>query len=251
MKNRYSRNRIYLNEEEQAIVKETPILLAGCGIGSVIAECALRFGFENLTIIDGDQVEQTNLNRQNFTEGDVTLKKTEAIQRRLKEINSDAVIKVYDCFLTEDNLEEFILEHKIAINALDFSSDVPLKFDKICNDKNIPVLHPYNIGWGGLVTVVSSGGSDLETIARPNRKFSEIDFVEYALGHLEFLGNPQSWATEILKRYLAEEGNIPPPQLAIGSWTVAAMCTTILFDIATEAQIKKFPAFYFSSIKSS
>ena len=43
---RYSRNRIYVSEEEQERVRKTRILLGGAGIGSIIAECALRFGFE-------------------------------------------------------------------------------------------------------------------------------------------------------------------------------------------------------------
>ncbi|TGX79503.1 hypothetical protein E5358_14850 [Palleniella muris] len=69
---RYSRNRIYVNAEEQKKVRNTRILLGGAGIGSIIAECALRFGFENITIVDGDKVELSNLNRQNYTEGDIS-----------------------------------------------------------------------------------------------------------------------------------------------------------------------------------
>ena len=52
---RYNRNRIYVSEDEQEKVRETRILLGGAGIGSIIAECALRFGFENIVIVDGDR----------------------------------------------------------------------------------------------------------------------------------------------------------------------------------------------------
>ncbi|MDE5980784.1 MAG: ThiF family adenylyltransferase [Bacteroidaceae bacterium] len=62
---RYDRNRLYITDEEQQKVKETRIVFGGAGIGSVIAECALRFGFERMTIVDGDKVEESNLNRQN------------------------------------------------------------------------------------------------------------------------------------------------------------------------------------------
>src|SRR5690606_39476281 len=86
----YVRNRIYLDYSQQEVIKETPILIAGCGIGSVIAECALRLGFENLTIIDGDIVEESNLNRQNFIENDISQSKVEAIKLRLEQINSKA-----------------------------------------------------------------------------------------------------------------------------------------------------------------
>jgi len=65
MDKRYSRNRIYVTLEEQEKIKRYRILLGGAGIGSIIAECALRFGFENITIVDGDRVELSNLNRQN------------------------------------------------------------------------------------------------------------------------------------------------------------------------------------------
>lgn len=67
MDEKYSRNRIYVNESEQKLIKNYRILLGGAGIGSIIAECALRFGFENITIVDGDRVEESNLNRQNYT----------------------------------------------------------------------------------------------------------------------------------------------------------------------------------------
>jgi tRNA A37 threonylcarbamoyladenosine dehydratase len=49
MEERYSRNRIYVSENEQSVIKNTRLFLGGAGIGSVIAECALRFGFENIT----------------------------------------------------------------------------------------------------------------------------------------------------------------------------------------------------------
>ena len=128
METRYSRNRIYLTEDEQKIIKYFPVLIAGSGIGSIIAECGLRLGFENITIIDGDSVEKSNLNRQNYTEADIEIPKTEANTKRLKAINSNANIKCHNCFLTPENVQEFIHGHRVAINALDFTSDVPLLF---------------------------------------------------------------------------------------------------------------------------
>ena len=42
----YSRNRIYIKLDEQEKIKHFRVLLGGAGLGSVIAECALRLGFE-------------------------------------------------------------------------------------------------------------------------------------------------------------------------------------------------------------
>ncbi|OED43732.1 hypothetical protein AB832_02420 [Flavobacteriaceae bacterium (ex Bugula neritina AB1)] len=248
MEKRYSRNQIYLSYEEQEIIKEYPILLGGSGIGSVIAECALRLGFEDITIIDGDQVELSNLNRQNYTQNDISIDKTEALYNRLHAINQNANIKVHNSFLTPENITTHIKGHRIAINALDFSSEVPLLFDKICQEQNIPVLHPYNLGWGGLVTVITPNGLSLDSIAKNGEKFNEVVMVEYASSYMKFWGDPQKWINEIIQKYKNKKEMVSPPQLSIASWMVAAMCTHILYNIATNKGIKKFPEFYLSSI---
>jgi molybdopterin/thiamine biosynthesis adenylyltransferase len=248
MDTRYSRNRIYLTKEEQGAIKNYPILLGGAGIGSIIAECALRLGFENITIIDGDQVELTNLNRQNYTEDDIATDKVIAIKKRLMAINKKANIKVHSCFLTKDNVEQYLDGHKIAINALDFTSDIPLLFDEICQQKNIPVLHPYNLGWGGLITVIAPSGLSLKSIEKPYEKFNEVNMVEYASSYLQFWKTPQDWIDDIIKKYKKEKEVLPPPQLSIASWTVAAMAAHLLFNIATNKKFKKFPEFYLSTI---
>jgi len=248
MEDRYSRNRIYIKEEDQEIIKNFPILLAGGGIGSIIAECALRFGFENITIIDGDQVEQSNLNRQNYTEEDIATNKVDALAKRLLSINKNAKIKCLDFFLTVENVGEYIKGHKAAINALDFSSPVPLLFDTACQKLNIPILHPYNIGWGSLVTIIAKDGLLLNTIASTEEEFNEVTMVQYASSYLRFWGNPQKWIDDIVEKYKKEEDDLPPPQLAIASWSVAAMCTHLLYNIATGKKFKKFPEFYLSTI---
>lgn len=245
---RYSRNRIYLSEEEQDMIKNYPILLGGAGIGSVIAECALRIGFENITIIDGDTVEVSNLNRQNYTEEDVAEYKVDAIKKRLLSINRNAKITIHNCFLTSENAEEYIQGHKIAINALDFSSDVPLVFDQICQRENIPVLHPYNLGWGGLLAVIDPNGIALNSIEKPGEKFNEVKMVEYTSNYLKFWRTPHTWIDEIIEKYKNEKESLPPPQLSIASWTVAAMSAHVLLKIATGKEIKTFPKFYLSTI---
>lgn len=250
MESRYSRNRIYINQNEQTLIKDTPILLGGCGIGSVIAECALRLGFENFTIVDGDQIELSNLNRQNYTQDDVNKFKTEALKNRLLTINPKANIKAYNKFITNDNVNSFVEKGMIAINALDFSSDIPLLFDKVCQENNIPILHPYNLGWGGLVTVILPEGLSLDSIKKNEDNFNELNVVEYATSYMKYWMKPQNWLEEIIEEYKNEQKKLPPPQLSIASWLVASMSTNILFKIATKKKIKVFPEFYLSSINN-
>lgn len=248
MENRYSRNRLYITDEEQKRIKEIPILLGGAGIGSVIAECLLRFGFENLTLIDGDIVALSNLNRQNYTEKDISKPKVEAIKEKLLSINKEAKITIHNCFLTPDNVDNYIEGHKIAINALDFVSEVPLLFDSICQKKKIPVLHPYNLGWGALVLVIKEN-QGLNILEKPNQHFNEVNVVDYVSDYMRYSGNPQEWLEEIIEKYKAENRELSPPQLSVASWMVAAVCTNIVFDISTNRAVKTFPEFYFSTIR--
>lgn len=248
MKKRHDRNRLYINTEEQDLIKETSILLAGAGIGSVIAECLLRLGFETLTIIDGDVVELSNLNRQNYTENDISKSKVQAIKERLLSINSEAKITIHNCFLTPENVDQYIEGHKIAINALDFTSEVPLLFDSLCQKKNIPVLHPYNLGWGALVLVIPEN-QDLRILEKPNERFNEVNVVDYVSNYMRYSGSPQEWLEEIIEKYKNENKKLPPPQLSIASWLAAAVCSTIAFDITTNKPVKLFPDFYLSTIR--
>lgn len=249
MEERYTRNRLYITEEEQRYIKNFPILLGGAGIGSIIAECLLRFGFENLTIIDGDVVELSNLNRQNYTEKDISISKVNALKERLLSINSNAEIKVHHCFLTPENVQEFIKGHKIAVNALDFTSEVPLIFDETCQNHGIPVLHPYNLGWGTLVFVISEPPG-LRYLSKKDEKFNELNVVEYATGYLSFWGNRKTWIEDIIKKYKEENGSFPPPQLAVASWLAGAVSTHIAFEIATGKTVKTFPEFYLTTIQN-
>ncbi|KAF9658538.1 MULTISPECIES: ThiF family adenylyltransferase [Tenacibaculum] len=246
----YSRNRIYIKPEEQELIKNYPILLGGSGIGSNIAECALRLGFEKITIVDGDEVEVSNLNRQNYTEDDIKTDKVEALSKRLLSINPKADITVHNCFITKENIHSIIEGHKVAVNALDFTSDIPLMFDKICRDKGVPIIHPYNLGWGALVSVITPDSLSLESIAKEEEKFNEVKMVEYAVSYMKFWGKPQKWIEDVIEEYKKEKEVLPPPQLSVASWLVASICTHLLFNISVGKPVKKFPEFYLSSINS-
>lgn len=247
METRYSRNRIYVREDEQEKIKNYRIFLGGAGIGSVIAECALRFGFENITIVDGDNVELSNLNRQNYTENDLGNPKAEALAKRLLQINPQANIKVHNGFIDANNLHALLQGHDVAINALDFATDVPFLFDTACQQYSIPVLHPYNIGWAGLVTVVAPDGQQLKVISEDEKGF-EVKMVQYVSNYLKFWADPQEWIDKIILEYRNEKNILPPPQLSVASWIVAGQCTHIIYNLATGKAVKKFPKFYLSSI---
>lgn len=244
---RYSRNRIYVQEDEQQLIRNTKILLGGAGIGSIIAECALRFGFECITIVDHDKVELSNLNRQNYTQHDLGENKAEALARRLLAINPQAKIAYHNCFIDNENVETFVKCCDIAINALDFKSDIPFIFDNTCKKYNVPVLHPYNFGWAGFLAVVKPDGIQLSQLSDDPHGF-ELRVADYASKYSPFRNTPNDWLDNVVAKIKNENSTLPPPQLSIASWIVGGLCTNVMFNLATNREIKVFPKFYLASV---
>ena len=103
-------------------IRKTRLLIAGCGIGSTIAEACVRLGFEHLTLIDKDQVEAHNLNRQDFTAADIGTQKVDALARRLLSINPSASIRAINEWVTPQNAAGFVSEADIVLDTIDFLS---------------------------------------------------------------------------------------------------------------------------------
>ncbi len=249
---KYIRNRIYVTPHEQEVIKQCRIILGGAGIGSIIAECALRLGFENITIIDGDRVEESNLNRQNYLASDIGDYKVQALKKRLLKINPSANITIKNKYINQNNVEELITNKDIAINALDYKSEIPFLFDEYCQRDGIPVIHPFNIGWGGLVFVVTPDSNRFSDFSSNPDNF-EINLVEYIINQFSPPGVSKSWLREIINSLKDENTthSLPPPQLSIGSWMVAGMVTNIMFEIAINKEVRCFPEFYISTIKDN
>lgn len=244
--NLFSRNSLYINSKEQETIANCKILFAGAGIGSNIAECALRLGFQNIKFIDNDSVEYSNLNRQNYTGFDIGKSKAEMLYNRLISINPNANISYENLYLDENNIENQInrYEPHFTINALDFTSNAPFLFDECCIHNNIPILHPFNFGWAGLVTVVKN--TDLRIIQKEYTNF-ELAFANYIIKIQESKNIDMTWLKNILSNYIEDNKIDFYPQLSIGSWYTAGMCSDILFRLATNKDISFFPNLYYLS----
>lgn len=245
---RYKRNIIHIKEEEQQRIQDFPVLIGGCGIGSYIAECLLRMGFENLIIIDGDIVELTNLNRQNYVVGDIGINKAMALKDRLMAINPNAKITAYPEFLDRNNLYSLDLNCKIAINALDFSSDIPFLFDEYMAQKNIPVVHPYNLGWAGFLTVITPESHNLRSLNKEHQAF-EINVGKFIVERLQEKNIDTKWLEDFLSEYGEIAMDSPPPQLSLGLYLLAGMVCQVVFNIATDKAIRVFPESYYLSMR--
>lgn len=243
----YKRNRIYISPHNQYQIRGKRIIIAGSGIGSVIAECMIRLGFENMVLIDGDVIEASNLNRQNYTMHDLGKPKVTVLRERLLAINPGAQINYINRFIdNEAMISEILREEDIAINAIDFSSHVPFLFDTMCNSLKIPVIHPYNLGWAGCCFVVTYNSEDLTFIQDVPVNY-EVQFVKYVISKVKLQHYDLRWLEECVTMYIAERNSMPPPQLSAASWLTAGLCTSIAYRLTVGEAIKLFPEFYFLS----
>jgi len=143
------RNHGYINDETQAKIRATRLLVAGCGIGSSFAEAAVRLGFENITLADGDTVAASNLNRQNFTADDIGKPKVEALARRLRAINPAADIQEFNAYLTPESIVDKVAKADLVFDTIDFldlAAIVALHDE--CRRQRKPAITALAVGWG-------------------------------------------------------------------------------------------------------
>jgi hypothetical protein len=248
---RYHRNVLYITPAQQAKIKQTRILFAGVGLGSVLAEAALRLGFENLIFIDGDTVEMTNLNRQNYRQADIGQTKVGALKAHLLGINPAANIQTEHLFLSSaESIAQHVKHCDIAINAIDFDDNrTPFVFDEVCHGLGIPVVHPLNFGWAGAAYVVTPDSEQLYNVPRTDGRF-ELVLVESFFAHFRHQsGIDIGWWQGLLADYARFANLVSPPQLSVGSYLTAGIVTDILFCLANELPIKTFPEPYFVSAR--
>lgn len=104
---RYHRQEILIGAEGQRRLGEAHVLVVGCGaLGCVAADLLVRAGVGQVTIVDRDVVELTNLQRQPlFLEEDVGEAKAERAALRLGAANRDVEIRAWVADLTGTNAE--------------------------------------------------------------------------------------------------------------------------------------------------
>lgn len=94
--------------------------IAGCGgLGSHIADMLVRSGAEDLVLVDDDQVELSNLNRQIYTRRDLGQPKTAALARHLYTISPSLRLTSYPQRITRQNARTLFAGVTLLFEALD------------------------------------------------------------------------------------------------------------------------------------
>jgi tRNA A37 threonylcarbamoyladenosine dehydratase len=147
---RDSRTILLLGEERFEMLKQSHVVVVGLGgVGGYAAEQLCRAGIGKLTIVDADEVNESNLNRQllalHSTIGKV---KTEVMKARLKDINPDIEIIDMHIFITGEIADSLLQETRIdfLVDAVDTLAP-KVKLIKACLKHQIPFVS--SMGAGG------------------------------------------------------------------------------------------------------
>ncbi len=119
---RFNRTGYLIGDEGIEKLAKASVAVCGLGaVGSYAVEALARAGVGNIRIVDYDVVDKTNINRQLYAlDSTIGIKKTKIAEERIRDINPDCNIEVFDTFIDEDS-NPSIMEGQVdvLIDAID------------------------------------------------------------------------------------------------------------------------------------
>lgn len=111
------------------------------GVGGYVLEGLVRSGVMNITLIDGDKIDPTNLNRQIIsTSNNIGELKVNEAAKRVLQINRNVIVNKFSIFLTKENIQDIIgNDFDYVIDACD-DVDVKIELIKFCYRNDIKII---------------------------------------------------------------------------------------------------------------
>lgn len=143
-----SRTKRLIGEERINKLQNSNVVVFGVGgVGSFVVEGLIRAGLGNITLVDKDTVDITNLNRQiHATTKTIGRAKVEVMKERILEINPKCNVTTFEIFAKEDTLHDILKGHiDYVVDAIDTITS-KLQIIEWCKDENIPVISSMGTG---------------------------------------------------------------------------------------------------------
>jgi len=129
------------------------------GLGCPAAQSLVTAGIGELVLIDGDDVELSNLHRQMLHgEDDIGKKKVVSAKESLSKINALTSIESIDVYLDEQYGLDLIQNCDVIIDATD-NIETRQLIDRLSKESNIPMVYGGLYRWEGQVAVLNVNGS--------------------------------------------------------------------------------------------
>ena len=142
MLHQFSRNELAIGKEGLNKLKNTTVAILGVGgVGSFAAEACARSGVGRIILVDKDNVDITNINRQLVAYlSTVGKSKSAVMKERIADINPDCEVIDMHMFYTEETYESFFdLKPDYVIDASD-TVIYKIHIIKECLKRNIPII---------------------------------------------------------------------------------------------------------------
>ena len=135
------RSELLIGKDNLNKLKNAHVLIVGLGgVGGSALEIIVRSGIENISIIDYDHFDASNINRQILcTRKNINKSKVDEAEKRIKMINSSCNVTKYNVKLDSTFLSNNTLDVNYIIDACD---DVKAKVDliKYAINNNIKII---------------------------------------------------------------------------------------------------------------
>lgn len=119
----FAREKLLIGRERFNEAVKKCVLIAGLGgVGGACFQSLVRAGINNFILIDGDEVEPTNINRQVIAnKNTVSMRKVDAAKEMALSINPNAKVQVVDAIISKENLSELLSPE--IIKSVDYIVD--------------------------------------------------------------------------------------------------------------------------------
>lgn len=135
----FERLELILNKDKIKQIQSKKILLIGVGgVGCSALEALIRSGIKDITVIDSDSFDLSNLNRQLLSlRSNIAKLKVHIAQDRCIDIDKDINIKALPIFLDKNNIDEILNNnYDYVIDACDTVSTKILLAKKLYKSKS-------------------------------------------------------------------------------------------------------------------
>jgi len=166
---RYLRNFKTITPKEQEKLQLSKVCIIGTGgIGGYVVEQLGRIGIGEITAIDADVFEESNLNRQILsTTKNIGQPKALTAQERMTLVNPDIKVNALHLAFDETNGEGILKGNDVVVDALDNISTRIMLAD-FCAKLGIPLVHGAISGWYGQISTVFPEDDTIRKILKAN-----------------------------------------------------------------------------------
>lgn len=145
----FQRTELLIGSENLERLKKSHIIVFGVGgVGGFVIEALARAGVGELSIVDFDTVDITNLNRQIIAlQNTVGKLKTSVMKERLLSINPEIIVHEYPEKFSMENRDKFFKDKKYdyIVDAIDLVTS-KLALAEIAQAENIPIISSMGTG---------------------------------------------------------------------------------------------------------